>query len=1388
MSKFVWKISPSTIERFFSSNNCLRCLAGAGLKSDQENKNDPAKKFGFCVPNNHTSAIAEAGNKWEFVVLEKIRKKNFSIIQNPETVDKNGKKRIDKFSSSELKEELKKLYEQGYTGNRCYIYQGGLEVTDTFIKKYITNRNDSDACVLDDNKIGIVGSKAFPDLLRVEWTEDKTRLFISVIDIKLSKRPKIEHKMQIAMYVLMLKDLIEHDGSLAGKVIINEDKSYLFNFGLEEEHAFDVRIVFDFLQEFFRNDLAKLISVAQQDIPDEEKFFSFPYHISPNCEWCPNHDKCIDSLLKENSESIMLLPYLSVYAQDHIRSVSMAEQKPEILTLKGLEEFCKKSENQEKLKDNNYWKRFLIHKDENLKMLSAACKREKNQYMINHVPMTEHLKNVNLKMIITAQKDNGYDRCYYWGVALQASEDKKEILKDILQTAMEAMDSDGCMIRKDQTDDRLTIGIIVKDMAKQSAAAETFVGLWYEILLHISDHNSKNSSLFLQHYVMDNYELTNTEDTLMHLIADEDSPCREKASALMMLLQGQNLVGNTDIAARPSSVVSCPVMILSDLVRKHFILPSIINNRLIDICEAFLDHATAERLNDVSFVNKRSNYLRSDLINDYWDQKNNDGAERLSKYMEERFSAEFRLIDKIFQIKGSSVSHELAPFTMPEYSRLSNDKLRYLLFEAQYEHQLAINRNRANRGAEFEFAVDEGKLLLLKLTNKKAEPKKYNGFTYTLECELAEDSGYMRNEKFFSAALFLKNKAGIEALPFYNEALAPNENRKFLEEHFQGVEFFEGTTKSPSKDSKKDTTALQFKYTQNNKFVPMQNDPVYQKLQDIAIGTEFILTEKTFDRSMKINQKALTEADDNKNIFFTDPHSTAFYKKFPDTTEATFEKLSEYGNIAGRSFTDSQRDALKQLYKYNITLLLGPPGTGKTDFIGRAVISFVRLYESAEKKLRVLICANSHAAIENALLSAYHMAENADNIYFVKMGGMNNGDANNNIHTNIWNIPENRHCIIGSTVWAIYNAKDTVGMFDLIVIDEASQLRMVDAVIPLMLGDRDKTRFLIVGDEDQLPPIISGKYEKEPDKPYLFGSVFRYYYDCDRLKKDAAPSYIVSLQENFRMNEAISDYSAQKIYNRGGAVYHPYNDEIGNQSLAEYGLDREKILRKLEEIYPGEKDNDAIADILDPAYPLVLCETKGENGYDMRKTEVRYVTKCVKILQHLLKEVRGGAYNSEDFWGVMDSKDKIGDFGIVSPHHANKAVLKRSIMESQDRSPEGWKEDKSKMMIDTVDKLQGQQRQIIIVSYGVADIQQALEENEFIFSRNRLNVAITRAKKKCILFLNDAVLSYPITALTTNDEDLIAGFDYVCGFRNHMISGEKPKELEDIILYRKKYP
>ena len=50
--------------------------------------------------------------------------------------------------------------------------------------------------------------------------------------------------------------------------------------------------------------------------------------------------------------------------------------------------------------------------------------------------------------------------------------------------------------------------------------------------------------------------------------------------------------------------------------------------------------------------------------------------------------------------------------------------------------------------------------------------------------------------------------------------------------------------------------------------------------------------------------------------------------------------------------------------------------------------------------------------------------------------------------------------------------------------------------------------------------------------------------------------------------------------------------------------------------------------------------------------------------------------------------------------------------------------------VDTVDKMQGQQSWVVIVSYGVSDTETALQEADFIYGLNRLNVAITRAQAK----------------------------------------------------------
>ncbi len=54
--------------------------------------------------------------------------------------------------------------------------------------------------------------------------------------------------------------------------------------------------------------------------------------------------------------------------------------------------------------------------------------------------------------------------------------------------------------------------------------------------------------------------------------------------------------------------------------------------------------------------------------------------------------------------------------------------------------------------------------------------------------------------------------------------------------------------------------------------------------------------------------------------------------------------------------------------------------------------------------------------------------------------------------------------------------------------------------------------------------------------------------------------------------------------------------------------------------------------------------------------------------------------------------------------------------------------------------MQGQEAEAVIVSYGVADPELALREAEFIYGLNRLNVALTRARCKCVVCLPELLV------------------------------------------------
>ena len=108
---------------------------------------------------------------------------------------------------------------------------------------------------------------------------------------------------------------------------------------------------------------------------------------------------------------------------------------------------------------------------------------------------------------------------------------------------------------------------------------------------------------------------------------------------------------------------------------------------------------------------------------------------------------------------------------------------------------------------------------------------------------------------------------------------------------------------------------------------------------------------------------------------------------------------------------------------------------------------------------------------------------------------------------------------------------------------------------------------------------------------------------------------------------------------------------------------------------------------------------------------------------------------------------------IVSPHHAQINAIRRALSARRD-----WT---APPFVDTVDTMQGQECDAVITSYGVSDVEYALGEREFIYSLNRLNVAITRARVKSVVFLPRPLIEPPVPAY--EDDRVAEGIAFMQG-------------------------
>ena len=396
----------------------------------------------------------------------------------------------------------------------------------------------------------------------------------------------------------------------------------------------------------------------------------------------------------------------------------------------------------------------------------------------------------------------------------------------------------------------------------------------------------------------------------------------------------------------------------------------------------------------------------------------------------------------------------------------------------------------------------------------------------------------------------------------------------------------------------------------------------------------------------------------------------------PSIDLAAFERAWMAAVDAG--LNEQQAVGVASAYATDLAhLIQGPPGTGKT-----FVLAHLARLLAAEGD-RVLVTALTHRAINNALNKVADLAGSAEltAVPTCKIGHPSHADDlrvdNFESFADAGFGRLRSGYVVGATPFATRTSRLSDVEFDTVIFDEASQITLPLAVLGMLSGKR----FIFIGDDRQLPPVTAMPRDHE----LAHTSVFAYL---------ARGGYSTMLTETYRMNDALTAWPSRTFY-EGELRPAP---GIGERRLSLNGR------------YIG-RWSAALA----PEEPAIFVELFGTNTTIRSRREADVV---VDLIVALLTE------------GVPAD-----EIGVVTPYRAQgreiRNLLRRALPDPDRRRS---------IVIDTVERMQGQEREVILVSLTTSSPAFAAELADFYFQPQRLNVTITRPRTKLILVGSSSVL------------------------------------------------
>ena len=447
----------------------------------------------------------------------------------------------------------------------------------------------------------------------------------------------------------------------------------------------------------------------------------------------------------------------------------------------------------------------------------------------------------------------------------------------------------------------------------------------------------------------------------------------------------------------------------------------------------------------------------------------------------------------------------------------------------------------------------------------------------------------------------------------------------------------------------------------------------------------------------------------------------------------SFNKIDD--GVLIPQLNNSQNKAVKHILSANdIAVVHGPPGTGKTTTIVQAI----RLVLQSEKQL--LVCAPTNTAVDLIteklieqginVLRVGHPARVSEGLLKATIDGQIQSHANYKDIKSLRKTAEEyfkmagkykrtfgkedakqralfyteaRNCIkesrlledyivnslfenaqvISCTPVASSNKALANKQFSTLFFDEASQALEAISWIPLLKCKR----VIFSGDHFQLPPVVKSTKAKQEGLAETM---------LDRCIKH--PEISTLLTRQYRMHQHIMQFSN----------HYFYNNELEADATV-----KETVLSLHEE-----------CDILNS--PVELIDTAGcsfdelQNPETLSLSNVGEANLVFKHLELLLQQYQFGREQQNI------------SIGIISPYKEQIELLKEKLV---DFDYSGF--PVSELAVKTIDGFQGEERDVIYIS-----LVRSNEHSEigFLSDIRRMNVALTRAKKKLVVVMDTSTI------------------------------------------------